>query len=406
MTTLHALATTDFPADHLPYGVAFVDTDRHRAHHLVTRVGDHVIDLAHLVEAGQLDIDLHLVTQPSLNALMDAGPATWDSMRGQLLDLDDADVSGAVHHIEAVELVLPIEVSDYVDSYASIEHATNLGRLFRPDSEPLLPNWRHIPIAYHGRAGTVVVSDTLVHRPLGQRLPAGESSPIWGPSTRLDIELELGAVLAAPGGARYDDAEHHLFGVVLVNDWSARDIQAWEYQPLGPYLGKSFATSISAWVVPVPALEAYRVELPEQTPQPLPYLTAHRGSNLDIALEVEWSPNDGTNDPRTGEIVSRTNSSGLYWSFAQQIEHMRSNGAPIRTGDLIATGTISGPTPGSEGSFIELTRNGTNPRSFADGTVRSFLEDGDTVTLRGRLGSHDGPCLGEVVGTIDPAPSR
>jgi fumarylacetoacetase len=291
---------------------------------------------------------------------------------------------------------LPFEVADYVDFYSSLEHATNLGRLFRPDSEPLLPNWRHLPVGYHGRAGTIVVSGTDVVRPCGQAKPPDDDAPHFGPSRRLDVELELGFVVGVPSRlgepVRPDDFADHVFGVVLVNDWSARDIQAWEYQPLGPFLGKSFATSISAWVTPLALLDGLRRPGPAQDPEPLPYLRGGGGWALDVDLELELN----------GAVVSRTNAAGLYWSMPQQLAHTTSGGASLRTGDLMASGTISGAERGSEGSLIELTRNGAEPLRLTDGSERTFLVDGDEVVMRGRGGSLE---LGEVRGRVLPAVS-
>jgi fumarylacetoacetase len=272
-----------------------------------------------------------------------------------------------------------VAIGDYVDFYSSLEHATNLGRLFRPSGDPLMPNWRHLPVGYHGRASSVVVSGTPVRRPAGQRAPEHEGgAPGFGPSQRLDIELELG-FLTGPGNPLgtpipAGEAAAHVFGFVLVNDWSARDIQRWEYVPLGPFLGKSFATSMSAWVVPFEALEPFRVPAPPQDPEPLEYLRAPGDWALDVALEVELN----------GAVVSRTNARGLYWTFPQQLAHATVNGCNVRPGDLYASGTISGPEPGTEGSLIELGH--------------AFLEDGDTVVLRGRCG--DAVAFGEVAGTI------
>jgi fumarylacetoacetase len=283
--------------------------------------------------------------------------------------------------IDQATLHLPFEVADYVDFYSSLEHATNMGRLFRPDAEPLLPNWRRLPVGYHGRAGTVVVSGTGVRRPRGQLKLPGSDAPVYEPSRRLDIELELGFVVGVPSTlgetVRVERFADHVFGVVLVNDWSARDIQAWEYVPLGPFLGKSFQTSVSAWVTPLALLAARRVEAPKQEPSPLPYLAGGRDWALDIELEVELN----------GEAISRGNARTLYWTMPQQLAHATSNGASLRTGDLMASGTISGAEPGSEGSLIELTHNTT------------FLEDGDQVVLRGLAGDVE---LGEVRGTILP----
>src|SRR6185436_1475894 len=301
---------------------------------------------------------------------------------------------GDRHPVRDVRMHIPFAVADYVDFYSSLEHATNLGRLFRPDSDPLLPNWRHLPVGYHGRAGTVVVSGTPIVRPCGQSRSPGDEAPRFGPSRRLDIELELGFVVGVgstlaepvPASAFRD----HVFGVVLVNDWSARDIQAWEYQPLGPFLGKSFATSIGAWVTPLALLEDRFVPAPVQDPEPLPYLRTEGDWALDVELEVEVG----------GTVVSRTNTRGLYWTMPQQLAHATVNGASVTTGDLFASGTISGPEQGSEGSLIELTRNGEHPIGLADGSTRTFLEDDDEVVLRGRAGAIE---LAEVRGTILPA---
>ena len=315
---------------------------------------------------------------PTLNALLASGRVAWE----------EAVAAARVHdgpRVPAAEarLRLPFDVADYVDFFSSLEHATNMGRLFRPDAEPLFPNWRWLPVAYHGRAGTVAVSGTDVVRPRGELPAPGETAPVYAPTRRLDIELELGFVVGV--GSRLGEPvgveafADHVFGVVLVNDWSARDVQGWESRPLGPFLGKSFQTSISAWVTPLALLEPARVEAPPQEPPALPHLAGGRDWALDLALEVELN----------GETVSRGNARTLYWTMPQQLAHATSNGAALRTGDLMASGTISGPEPGSEGSLMELWRNAR------------FLEDGDEVVLRGRSG--DGSVeLGEVRGRIVP----
>ncbi len=305
--------------------------------------------------------------RPSLNAFMALGPDAWPDVHRRVRLLEEPTVEG--------ELLLPFAVADYVDFYSSLEHATNLGRLFRPDTEPLLPNWRWLPVGYHGRAGTVVASGTPIRRPHGQRKPPGADEPDFGPSTRLDIELEIGFVVSTPSTlgepVPVSEALAHVFGLVLVNDWSARDLQAWEYQPLGPFLGKSFATSISAWVVPLEELEPFRVPLPPQKPPPLDYMRAEPWA-YDLALEIELN----------GNVVSRTSARHLYWSLEQQVAHLTVNGASLRTGDLLASGTISGPEPDSRGSLIELSWNGAEPLRLSDDSTRSFLEDGDEVVLR------------------------
>ena len=330
------------------------------------RTGERVVDLSELDEA---------LAARSLNAFMARGP---DFRR---------EVAGRVEEgrpVERPELALPFEVADYVDFYSSIHHAINLGRLFRPEGEPLMPNWRHLPVGYHGRAGTVIPTGSVIPRPSGQH-----AGGVFGPSRRLDIELEAGYVIGTPSGrgepVPVERALDHIFGMVLVNDWSARDIQAWEYQPLGPFLGKSFATSISAWVVPLEELLDRRVRTEPQEPEPLPYLREEPWA-FDIPLEVELN----------GTVVARSNARHLYWSISQQIAHLTVNGASLRTGDLLATGTISGPERDECGSLIELSVNGAEPIRLADGTHRSFLEDGDEVVLRGEP-------LGEVLGRIAPS---
>jgi fumarylacetoacetase len=373
----------DFPIQNLPFGVASVRGDAPR---VVSRIGDHVVDL---VPAG---VAVDLTSQPSLNALMASGRDVRSEV-GELLAGSPRD--DVLVPVEDCELLLPFEVADYVDSYSSIHHATNLGKILRPDSEPLMPNWRHIPVAYHGRAGSVVVSGTPVARPAG--MLAGDP-PSSGPSRSLDIELEVGTVIGR-GGTRIapDDADAHVFGFVLLNDWSARDIQAYEYQPLGPNLGKSFATTISPWVVTLDALRPYLAEPPRQDPSPDRSLAATRPWGLDLTLEV-WL---------NGTCVCRTGFGDMYWTFAQQVAHMTVNGASARTGDLIGSGTVSGPNPGERGSLIEMTWRGRDPLTLADGSTRTFLEDGDTVTLRGWAGGDGRPRIGfgEATGTITHPPA-
>jgi fumarylacetoacetase len=347
----------------------------------VARTDHGIIDLREAEP--DLPVPAGTFSEPSLNAFMALGRETWDAVRERLRHLDTGTVP-----VTEQSLHLPFEVADYVDFYSSREHAENMGRLFRPDTDPLPPNWLHLPIGYHGRSGTVVVSGTPVVRPKGQLKGPDDPAPTYGPTRRLDIELELGFVIGTPsrlgGPVPTTDALDHVFGVVLVNDWSARDIQAWEYQPLGPFLGKSFATSISPWVVPLDELTRTTGE--RQDPAPLDYLAVAENWALDIDLEVRLN----------GETISRTNARHLYWNVEQQIAHLTANGASLRTGDLLASGTISGPTRDSVGSLIELTRNDTEPLTLADGTTRTFLEDGDDVTLAG-VG------LGEVTGQILPA---
>ncbi len=346
------------------------------------RVGAGVLDLA---EAGLGSA----FESPSLNAFLALGRPAWEDVTARAGELVAAGAE--LVPLADVTAHLPVEVGDYVDFYSSLEHATNVGRLFRPDADPLLPNWRHLPVGYHGRSGTLVVSGTPIVRPCGQSKSSDADAPSVGPSRRLDFELELAFVVGTPStlgqpvpGAAFRD---HVFGVVLVNDWSARDIQAWEYQPLGPFLGKSFATSVSSWVTPLALLEGRFVAPPAQDPEPLPYLRIVGDWALDVELEVELA----------GTVVTRTNACGLYWTMPQQLAHATVNGASIRTGDLFASGTISGRERGSEGSLIELTSNGAEPVRLDDGSERAFLEDGDEVVLRGRAGALE---LGEVRGVV------
>jgi fumarylacetoacetase len=375
--------------DNLPYGVFSRQGVSPR---VGVRLGDAVVDLAAV-------LDDEVFARPSLNAFMAQGRTRWESVRRELSGRLAGDLPGAaVHPVDDVTLHLPVDVADYVDFYASEQHATNLGRLFRPDSAPLTPNWRHVPLAYHGRAGTVVVSGTTVTRPSGQRKAPDDEAPTFGPSLRLDIEAELGFVVGVGShlgepipAERFAD---HVFGAVLVNDWSARDLQAWEYVPLGPFLGKSFATAVSPWVVPMPALESAVVPRPAQDPRPLPYLFRERPWGLDVELRVEWN----------GQHVSSPPYRAMYWSPDQMLAHMTVNGARARTGDLYASGTVSGTEPGQWGSFIELSRGGREPLRVG-ATERCFVEDGDEVVITaaapGRSGGRIG--FGEVRTRVLPA---
>jgi fumarylacetoacetase len=387
-----------FGLDNLPYGAVARDGGPAQ---LAVRLGDEAVLLAELAQRGLLaaaGVPAGTLSGPVLNPLLALGRDAWGALRSTLQEqLADGPPEDSSLPLSEVEVRLPVAVGDYVDFYSSLEHATNLGRMFRPDGDPLLPNWRHLPVGYHGRASSIVVSGTPVHRPSGQLPPAEPGgTPAFGPSQRLDIELELGFV-TGPGNALGTSiptgaAAEHVFGFVLVNDWSARDIQRWEYQPLGPFLGKSFATSVSPWVVPLAALEPFRVPAPPQDPEPLEYLRAPGDWALDIALEVELE----------GAVVASGNARGLYWTFPQQLAHATVNGTNVRPGDLYASGTISGAEPGTAGSLIELTRGGRDPLTLPDGRTRTFLEDGDTVTLRGWCGDQT-LSFGEVSGTILPA---
>ncbi|WP_440899467.1 fumarylacetoacetate hydrolase family protein [Actinosynnema sp.] len=375
----------------LPYGVT--------PDGVAVRVGDRALPLRPL--AGSFGRLADLVSAPDLDPLLRADRATWSELRARLVELVTAPTAprGAALTDLGGE-VLPFTVADYVDFYSSRHHAENVGRIFRPDGDPLLPNWTHLPVGYHGRAGTVVVSGTPVVRPRGQR--RAEGGPVFEPSARLDVEAEVGFVCGGPPASRLtpDRAADHVLGVVLVNDWSARDVQAWEYQPLGPFLAKSFATSASAWITPLEAFAVARVAPPALPNPVLPHLVEERPWGLDLTLEVEWN----------GEVVSRPPFREMSWTFAQQLAHLSSNGAPVRPGDLIASGTVSGPEVDERGSFLELTWNGRDPVVVA-GAERSFLEDGDTVRITATAPGPDGSVVGlaEVVGTVlaaAPVPER
>ena len=400
MTWLDVPADSPFGLATLPYGVFSTPSNQHARAGVA--VGDRILDLS--AATRKLAPALApAVAGPSLDALLAAGPRVWAEVRAQITGWLTDEVYRELlvgHLVPAAEATMhrPFTVADYVDFYASEQHATNLGRMFRPDSEPLTPNWKHLPIGYHGRAGTVVVSGTGVTRPSGQRRdPDGEIT--FGPSRRLDIEAELGFVVGTPSelGHRVDLAAFpdHVFGVCLVNDWSARDIQSWEYVPLGPFLGKSFATSVSPWIVPLAALDAARVAPPERTVPLLPYLDDEKAEpwGLDVHLEVRLN----------GEVVSRPEFASMYWTGAQMLAHLTANGASLRTGDLYASGTVS--SAGQHGSLIELSWNGAEPLRLADGSTRTFLADGDEVVITATAPGPGGAVigLGEVRGRIAPA---
>lgn len=393
---------SDFPVDNLPYGV--FRRGATEPWRVGVAIGDHVLDLAALEMAGLLPVLPEATFAGNLDAFLALDRPAWQATRRRLVELlaPGGPAEGSFTQVLArraeVELALPFTVADYADFYSSEHHATNLGRMFRPGAEPLLPNWKHLPVGYHGRAGSVLVSGSPVVRPNGLRLAAGASAPVFGPSTELDIELELGTVLGghhAVGspGLRPDDAFEHVFGFVLLNDWSARDVQRFEYQPLGPFLAKSFATTISPWVVPLDALAPHLVAPPRQDPLPAPHLAARAPWGLDLRLEV-W-----LNDA----LVSTAPFREQYWTFAQQVAHLSSNGGGLRPGDLLGSGTVSGADQGTQGSLIELSWRGDRPLVLPDGRTRTFLEDGDTVALRGR--TPNGPALGfgDCTGTIHPA---
>jgi fumarylacetoacetase len=381
-------ASSDFPLENLPLGVATFP-DGHTA--VVVRIGDFVLDLP---RAG---IEPELCRRDSMLNLMASGRLSQVRQRaGELLCGEErADL---LQPVDAVECRLPFAVGDFVDFYSSIQHASHIGRLLRPGGNPLQPNWRQLPVGYHGRSGTVVVSGTPVVRPWGL-VAQGEGPARLQPTGALDFELEVGFVIGSAGRAiGADEADRHVIGAVLLNDWSARDIQAFEYQPLGPHLAKSFATTISPWVVTLDALAPFLVEPPVQEPLPEPYLRAGRPWGLDLTLEVDLN----------GTTVTRTGFSTMYWTFAQQLAHLTVNGASVRPGDLFGSGTVSGEEPGGWGCLMEISENGREPLTLDDGSTRTFLADGDTVTLRGWGGREGTPRIGfgQCSGRIDAAPER
>ncbi len=406
-------AGSPFPVTNLPLGVGHDGDGRNR---VWVAVGDSALDLAATAEAGLLDgleLTEGTLARGDLNRFLSAGPGRWTALRARLQELlADAGAGNRLQTAVAgraeLTMAVPVKVRDYVDFYSSIHHATNLGRLFRPDGEALMPNWRRIPIGYHGRSATLVADGTPIRRPIGYRLVDGE--PTVGPTNALDIELEIGTVIGVGSAVGQpidiDAAGEHLYGMCLVNDWSARDIQGYEYQPLGPFLGKSFATSLSPWLVSFEALEPFRVAPPTQDPPPAGYLDTARPWGFDLHLEVRLQSAAMRDAGLEPVRVSTVGFADMYWTPAQQLAHMTVNGAATTAGDLFASGTVSGPEPGTEGSFIELTWRGERPIDLPDGTTRTFLLDGDRVELRGWAGSDPATRigLGSVSGTITPAP--
>lgn len=400
---------TDFPLNNLPYGVFSRPGEPQRCG---VAIGGNVLDVAALEQADLISLDGGPYLQAGVwNPLMAAGPAVWKAFRARLTDLlceDSTEQEKIRPHLVAltdVRLHLPFAVAEYTDFYAGKQHAFNVGTMFRGPENALPPNWLHIPIGYNGRASTVVVSGTEIRRPVGQTKAPDANAPSFGPCRRLDIELEFGAIVGT--GSKMGEpvtvaeADDMIFGYVLLNDWSARDIQAWEYQPLGPFQAKAFATSISPWIVTKAALEPFRVSTPAREKQILPYLAEPGPMLYDVALEVEMQA-AGSDQ---GTTITRTNYREMYYSAAQQLAHHASSGCAMRTGDLLGSGTISGESKDSFGSLLELTWGGKEPLTLDDGSVRSFIEDGDTLTLKGHA-QGDGYRIGfgDCSGTILPSP--
>lgn len=389
---LQVSENSDFPIQNIPFGVFITKED---VVTIGTRIGDFAIDMGALQQLGYFEgIELtdDMFMQDTLNDFISDGKKTWRLVRNRLADIFDAENSElrdnkshrdvVVFNIQDVEMQLPVQIGDYTDFYSSKEHATNVGKMFRDPENALLPNWLHIPVGYHGRSSTIVPSGIPVHRPMGQTLPNGETQPVFGPSRLVDFELETAFITTDANimgeNIPVNEAEEYIFGMVLLNDWSARDIQKWEYVPLGPFLAKNFASSISPWIVTMDALEPFRTAGPKQEPEPLPYLQQHGNHAFDINLEVSIAPEQAEET-----IVSKSNLKYMYWTMSQQLAHHTINGCRINSGDMMGSGTISGPTEDSFGSMLELTWGGQKPLTLKDGTERKFINDGDTVIIRG-----------------------
>jgi len=391
-TWLETPAQTDFPIQNIPFGVFLTRDDIIT---IGTRIGDFAIDLGALHQLGYFEgipLTDDIFLQDTLNDFIADGRKTWRAVRNRISEIfeesnaalrDNPDHRDTViFALDEVEMQLPVQIGDYTDFYSSKEHATNVGKIFRGDDSALMPNWMHMPVAYHGRSSSIIPSGIPVHRPQGQKLPNGATEPIFGPSRQLDFELEMAFIttdaneLGQPIPA--DQAEEYIFGLVLFNDWSARDIQRWEYAPLGPFLGKNFASSVSPWIVTLDALEPFRTASPKPEKELLPYLEFTGKKTFDINLEVSIKPEN-----KEETVVSKSNFKHLYWNMSQQLAHHTINGCPVNSGDMMGSGTISGPTPKSYGSMLELSWKGSKPVKLKEGGDRKFIEDKDTVIVRG-----------------------
>lgn len=384
---------SDFPIQNIPFGV-FLTPENDIT--IGSRIGNTAIDLGAMQRLGYfggIPLTDDMFMQDTLNDFISDGKKTWRLVRNRIAEIFDAENPKLRDHKEhrdiilfglnEIEMQMPVLVGDYTDFYSSREHATNVGKIFRDEKNALFPNWLNMPVGYHGRSSSIVPSGIPVYRPQGQVLPNGAQQPVFGRSRQVDFELEMAFIttdanqLGEP--IPVDEAENYIFGMVLFNDWSARDIQKWEYQPLGPFLGKNFASAISPWIVTLDALQPFKTEAVLQEHQPLPYLQQKPGKNtFDIVLEVSLKPND-----KTEQVISRTNYKNLYWTIAQQLAHQTSNGCKVNSGDMYASGTISGTSPDSYGSLLELSWGGKKPLQMADGTTRKFVEDYDTVIIKG-----------------------
>lgn len=383
---------SDFPIQNIPFGVFLTRDDIIT---VGTRIGDFAIDLGALHQLGYfngIELTDDIFLQDTLNDFISDGQKTWRLVRNRIADIFDekntALKDNKAHHdrviftMDEIEMQLPVQVGDYTDFYSSKEHATNVGAMFRDPENALLPNWLHIPVGYHGRSSSIIPSGINVRRPNGQTLPAGADKPVFGPSRLVDFELEMAFITTDANDLGepipIDEAEDYIFGLVLFNDWSARDIQKWEYVPLGPFLAKNFASTISPWIVTMDALNPFKTESPKQEIEPLPYLRSKGKKSYDINLEAYITPENGAPNR-----VTQSNFKYMYWNMSQQLAHHTINGCPVKSGDMMGSGTISGPTPDSYGSMLELSWRGEKPIKLNDGTERKFINDNDTVTLRG-----------------------
>lgn len=402
---------SDFPIQNLPYGIFATETKTPR---IGVAIGEQILDLSEIAKAGLFDaikFDKSILSKNMLNWFIALGKPTTNAVRERISDLlneenEELKINTSLRENALVRqtdaaLFMPLFIPNYTDFYSSREHATNVGVMFRDPANALLPNWLHLPVGYHGRASSIVVSGTPIRRPKGQTKADDAVAPSFGPSKLLDFELEMAFVIGKSTelgeSVTTEKAEEHIFGMVLFNDWSARDIQKWEYVPLGPFLGKNFGSTISPWVVTLEALEPFKVESPKQEPEVLPYLQFEGKKNYDIHLSVEIKPENGA-----GKVVSNSNFKYMYWNMAQQLAHHTVNGCNTKVGDLYASGTISGPTPDSYGSMLEISWQGKKPITMPDGTERKFIQDNDTVIIRGfaeqngvRIGFGD--CSGKIL---------
>ncbi len=401
---------SDFPIQNIPFGVFLTRDDITT---IGTRIGDYAIDLAALHQLGYFEgipLTDDIFMQDTLNDFITDGRMTWRLVRNRIADIFDETNpklrdqekhrDTVIFEMDQVEMLLPVQIGDYTDFYSSKDHAMNVGSMFRDPENALFPNWLHLPVGYHGRASSIVVSGTKVRRPVGQTMPSGAESPVFGPSKLLDFEVEMAFITTDANklgkSIPLSDTRDYIFGMVLMNDWSARDLQKWEYVPLGPFLGKSFATTISPWIVTLDALEPFKTKGPDQVPAPLPYLAEEGDSSYDIQIETSIKPKK-----EEETLVSVTNFKNLYWSISQQLAHQTVNGCNVRTGDLYGSGTISGKDKKSFGSMLELTWAGKNPVKMNDGTERKFIQNGDTVIMRGFCQNNEvrigfGECKGKV----------